>query len=247
MPIITTNSELTDLWPKTPRSIARSSASAQLHHGLSSAAFTINIAESNIRYRQLTEDECIEIDARATTDIALLATKQLNQQDDNARRKKKIREDLAYLEENRVTLLRSGAFTPESLVVEERKLNLHLEALKREEDASDLAIQETVDEVVKLSELLKSLAATYSAADPVEKDQIIRLVFSELILSKNTFEYKCRNGFQALESRFLPSHDPTGWLVELYRHRAVIRQSIHELETFSAHLALDDEEPRRAA
>jgi hypothetical protein len=185
----------------------------------------------------LTDDECAEIDARATTDIALLGAKQLNQQDDNARRKKKIREDLVYLEENRVTLLRSGAFTLESLVAEERKLSLQLEVLKQEEDASDFAIRETVEEVVKLSELLKNLAATYSAADPVEKDRIIRIVFSELVLADNVFEYKCRNGFQALESRFLPNHDPTGWLVELYRHRAVIRQSIHELETLSAHLA----------
>ena len=38
---------------KDPRSIARSSASALLHHDLSSVAFTINIAEfKNIRYRQ---------------------------------------------------------------------------------------------------------------------------------------------------------------------------------------------------
>jgi hypothetical protein len=37
---------------KDTRSIALSSASELSHHGLSSAAFTINIAESNIRYRQ---------------------------------------------------------------------------------------------------------------------------------------------------------------------------------------------------
>jgi DNA-binding NarL/FixJ family response regulator len=39
--------------PKTPRSIARSSVSARSHHDPSLAAFTTNIAESNIWYAQV--------------------------------------------------------------------------------------------------------------------------------------------------------------------------------------------------
>jgi transposase InsO family protein len=44
--------ELIDLWPRTPRSIASSSSLALLRRDRSSAAFTINIAESDNRYTQ---------------------------------------------------------------------------------------------------------------------------------------------------------------------------------------------------
>jgi hypothetical protein len=53
MPPITTNSEPTDLWPKTPLFIEQSSVSALSHHDPSSAGFTTNIAESNIWYAQV--------------------------------------------------------------------------------------------------------------------------------------------------------------------------------------------------
>src|SRR5437762_14293876 len=43
----------TDLWTRTPRSIAPFSASAPSHHNLSSADFITNIAESNFWYTQV--------------------------------------------------------------------------------------------------------------------------------------------------------------------------------------------------
>lgn len=192
------------------------------------------------------DDECAEIDARAVTDVALLGTKRLGELDENALRKKKIREDLLYLEKNGLTLLRTGAYTPEGLVEARRELELQLELLKQDEDVSDQAMRETVDDVIKLSELLKNVAATYYLANPVEKERIIRIVFSELTLSQETLGYKCRNGFQALECRFHPSGDPDGWPFELVRHREVIRRSIHELELVVATAANDNEE-REAA
>src|SRR5216684_6250465 len=42
-----------DLWTRTPRSIAVFSASAPLHHSLSSADFITNIAESSFRHTQV--------------------------------------------------------------------------------------------------------------------------------------------------------------------------------------------------
>jgi hypothetical protein len=52
MPTITTASELIGHWPRTHRFIASLRGLAPLHRDRSSAAFTINIAESNIRYAQ---------------------------------------------------------------------------------------------------------------------------------------------------------------------------------------------------
>jgi DNA invertase Pin-like site-specific DNA recombinase len=207
-------------------------------------AFIASKVGTLLEQLSFTEDECAEIDARVTTDIALLETGRLRDMDGNARRKKKVREDLAYLEENRLTLLRTGAYSPESLVETERGLALQLETLKQEEDASDMAIRETVEDAVKLSELLKDVATTYYSANPSEKERIIRIVFSELKLSENTLEYKCRNGMQALEGLFRPSGCPNGWPFELLRHREAIRRSINELTAFVAAAANDNEGQR---
>jgi len=155
-----------------------------------------------------TDDELVDIDARASTDIAVLDTKRINQLEENERRKRKVREDLAYLNANRLSLLKTGAYTPEKLVVEEASLNLELTALCDTEKASDVSMRETVNDVVKLSELLKNSLPYYSNANPDEKDKIIRVIFSELIISENTLDYKCRKGFQSLSNRFIAYGDP---------------------------------------
>ncbi len=182
-----------------------------------------------IKNLSFTLEEREEIDARASTDIAVLDARRISQLEINERRKKKIREDLAYLNANRLMLLKTGAYTPEKLVVDEATLNVELDALKQDEDTSDASMRETVRDVVKLSELLKNAAVVYSFATPQEKEKIVRVIFSELTLSENTLEFKCKKGFQALASRFIPNHDPTGWLSELVTQRHCVTQSIGEL------------------
>src|SRR5215471_19276141 len=52
MPRIIMNHAFIARWTRTPHSIGRLSASASSHHSLSSAAFIINIAESDFRHAQ---------------------------------------------------------------------------------------------------------------------------------------------------------------------------------------------------
>ncbi len=157
-----------------------------------------------------TPEELVKLDASANTDIALLETKRFSQLEASERRKKKIREDLAYMSTNRLMLLRTGAYTPEALVAEEARLNLELVALSEADIISDVSMAETIKDVKKLSELVENAAIVYSLAEPHEKDKIVRVIFSELTLSGNTLQYKCKKGFTALQSRFLPNCDPTG-------------------------------------
>lgn len=157
-----------------------------------------------------TDDELAEIDARTTTDVALLDARRINELESGERRKKKIREDLAYLSTNRLDLLKSGVYTPESLVAEKDNLNAQLNALNEAEAISDISMAETVKDSQKLSELLKNIAQIYKLATPEEKDKIIRTIFSELHLTQSTFEYKAKKGFEALSSRFIPNCDLTG-------------------------------------
>ncbi len=55
-----------------------------------------------------TDDELVEIDAKASTDIAILDVKRISQLEIASARKKKIREDLAYLNANRLMLLKTA-------------------------------------------------------------------------------------------------------------------------------------------
>jgi hypothetical protein len=169
-----------------------------------------------------TDEELAEIDARAETDIALLDVRRNEKIEASELRKKRIREDLAYLRANRLILLKAGVYSPEKLVAEEATLNFELDALKQEEDTSDISIRQTVRDVVSLSELLKNVAISYENASPHEKDKIVRLIFSELTLSENTLNYKCRAGLTTLARRFIPRDKPIECLSDLSGQRYMI-------------------------
>jgi hypothetical protein len=140
---------------------------------------------------------------------------------------------LAYLNANRLVLLKTGVYRPEEYVAEEARLTNDLSALKQGENASDAAMRETIKDVILLSELLKNAAVVYAEAESREKATIIEVIFSELILTENTLEYKCKNGFVALQSRFVASCGPTTWLSELGRYRDCITMSVKDLRQLS--------------
>lgn len=157
-----------------------------------------------------TDDEMAQMDARMGTDVALLEEKRLKQLDQVERRKKKVREDLAYIRSNKLSLLKTGVYTAEALVEEESNLNEELLILQNQEQSSDIAMHETMKDVQKLSELVKDVMPYYNFANAHEKEKIIRVIFSELTISQNTFKYKCKSGFQCFENRLNAMGDPTG-------------------------------------
>jgi DNA invertase Pin-like site-specific DNA recombinase len=181
-----------------------------------------------------TDEELEELDAQASTDIALLEAKRLQKIEGSERKKKRIREDLAYLNANRLTLLKTGAYTPEMIVSEESRLGLELSSLEDLEKASDVAIQETARDAVKLSELLKGVYFYYENANPQEKEAITREIFSELTVQGETLDYKCTRGFQPLANRFVSLGGPKTWLSELILQREYITASIRRLAPFVA-------------
>ena len=180
----------------------------------------------------LSESEINEINTRANTDITLLEVKRLSELEDNDRKKKKLREDFAYLRTNKLTLLKTGVYSPEAYLEEENILNSQLIRLQESETISDQSMHETVKEVVKLSELLKTISLQYSFADCYEKEEIIKLIFSELYISDKTLKYKCKNGFKVFENRLVPLGDPTTWLSEAQMCQVTIKRSIQELDTY---------------
>jgi site-specific DNA recombinase len=157
-----------------------------------------------------TEDELADMDAKLGTDIALLEVKRQKNIDQMERRKKTIREDLAYIRSNKLSLLKTGVYSPETLLEEETKLSSELNALQNAEQASDIAMHETMKDIAKLSELIKDVVPYYGIAKPLRKEQIIRVIFSELYVSKDTLKYKLKKGFECFENRFNAICDSTG-------------------------------------
>lgn len=176
-----------------------------------------------------TDDEKIQLDSAASTDISLFEEKRLKKIDQSDRRKKKIREDLTYLRTNKLSLLKSGVYTPEVLLQEETALNTELNAIQDEEIISDLSMQAVMEDILKLSELLENGSGYYSNAKSPEKERVIKTIFSELFISENTLQYKCRNGFRALEAKHFLVCDPTAWLSEAGRNHQWIKESIARL------------------
>ncbi len=153
--------------------------------------------------------ELSDIDGKTQTDINDIEYKRKVAVEQSERRKKTIREDLSYLRENRITLLKACVYTPEAYVTEEQRLSSELSALQIEEHEADATTHEVIVEIMKLSELLESAYLHYYIGKSKAKEMYMRLIFSELKFSGNTLEYKCKNGFRALQKRLLPICDST--------------------------------------
>ena len=124
-----------------------------------------------------------------------------------------------------------GPSRPENLREEETRLNAELVSLQVNDEVSGASMSEIVKDIMKLSELLEDVTRLYKSAESPEKEEITRLTFSELSISGNTLKYKCKNGFQALASRFDPYCAQKRWLSELLPYREYIKLSLQDLES----------------
>lgn len=163
-----------------------------------------------INHLTFSTGELSDIEGKTQSDINDIEHKRNMALEQSERRKKKTREDLSYLRENRIPLLKAGVYTPEAYVEEEHRLSSELSALQTEEQAVDVSTHEDIVEIIKLSELLQDAYLHYYIGNSEAKETIMRAVFSELKFSGNTLEYKCKNGFRALQNRLSAICDPTG-------------------------------------
>ena len=163
------------------------------------ASFIEDKIGEKIQKLSFTDNELEQIDSLVKNDIKILEDKRKKDIEQIDRKKRKIREDLTYLRENKLSLLRSSVYSPENFLKEELELSKKLDELNNQEQASDTAIHEVIKDIVLLSELLKDAYLYYLCAKPDEKKEIILKIFSELTLSGETLKYKCKDGFRLLE------------------------------------------------
>ncbi len=154
------------------------------------------------------EDELREIDSRIKTVLSILEERRKKEAVEIEREKRKTQEEIQYLQMNKLTLLKSGVFTPQDYINEEMRLEKKLEEIANKEDSADIPLNQVVKDLVKLSEILRDAYLYYKLANPSEKQQIITKVFSEIRFSHDTLAYQCRNGFRVLEDRSFVFGDP---------------------------------------
>ncbi len=157
-----------------------------------------------------TDDELADLDARTSTDVTLLDERRFRAIEQIERTKKRIRDDISYLNSNRLHLLKSGVYTPEALVAEGERLQGELTALQVAESTSDEAMAELMKEIIILSELIKNVVPVYDFAKPHEKENIARVIFSELYIAKDMLDYKVKKGFEPFADHLSAICDPTG-------------------------------------
>ena len=155
------------------------------------------------------DGELSDIGSKTQSDINDVEYKRKAALEQSERRKKTVREELSYLRENRIPLLKACVYTPEAYVAEEQRLNSELSQLQTEEQQADASAHEVIVEIIKLSELLEGAYLRYYFGNSEEKETIMRTVFSELKFSGNDLQYQCKNGFRSLQSRFNAICDPT--------------------------------------
>ena len=157
-----------------------------------------------------TEEELIDIDNQTRGEISSLEDTRRTRLNVVEQEKRTLRDNLSYLRKNKLTLLKERVYSGEEYIAAESEIADKLEKLRKEEEASDVSMQEVVKDLVFLSELLEDAYLYYTLANPTEKQQIITKVFSELTLFGNTFDYKCKNGFKVFEMKKKSLCDPTG-------------------------------------
>lgn len=191
--------------------------------------YLTNYISEKMNTLYFSNDEIIELDRRTEIGIALLEERRNRELVQIERKKKKVREDLSYLRSNKLNLLRTGAYSPEEYHTEEERLNSELYKLNEREQTSDEAMHETMKDIKKLSELLKDITQLYDFANPHEKEDITKCIFSELHIFNNTLKYKVQTGLECLVHRFDALCDPMAWLSELSSQRVEIISMCNKL------------------
>ncbi|HEY4513066.1 MAG TPA: recombinase family protein [Candidatus Paceibacterota bacterium] len=148
-----------------------------------------------------TKEELEDIDRQVRNEVSTLEESRVVKIKELERQKRKLNEDLSYLRNNKLSLLKNGVYSGEDYLAEEADIAQKVENIRKEEENCDVSMREVVKDVVFLSELLEDAYLYYTLAKAPEKQRIITKIFSELTVSEETMKYKCRNGFKVLENK----------------------------------------------
>ena len=173
-------------------------------------------------------DDLSVTDAALGTELALLEEKRREELERLDRARKKVREGLSYLRQNRLSLISSGAYSPEAYVQEVSQLEGDLDGLLEDEVVSEEAIRATMKDVTLLSDLLRNAAGIFESSEMPHRDSIARMIFSELRIAHDTVQPKLKFGLEVFLDKNVLLCAPYDTLSELYLSRDVMTKRIRK-------------------
>lgn len=142
----------------------------------------------------------LETDARGALDK--ISEKRNKELANLHRNHSKILDDLDYLAKDKLSLLRTGVYTPQQILEEEGRLTVLLEDVRVKINAYSESAKSMLDYVIAFSELVKNASAYFQYALDTEKRDLVVQVFSELYIENGELKYVAKYGYDALLNRF---------------------------------------------
>ncbi|MEI8230336.1 MAG: recombinase family protein [Candidatus Peregrinibacteria bacterium] len=176
-----------------------------------SEKFAIDEACKIIDEIHFTDEERADISSGMKSGLRRAAIIRDTALEDVNRRRKKVLEDLDYLRENKITLLREGAMTAAELKKSGDELTEKLKELDAQTQAQTESEEEMLNYVLVFAELMKKAPSIFKRSTDIEKRKMVQLVFTELtIFDKKLISYKATEGMEWFLRRPVLSGGP-GW------------------------------------
>jgi len=151
----------------------------------------------------LSEKEIAHIKDRAPQALRRRSDKRADKQKELEQQKVRAQRDLGYLEENKITLLREGAYTASAYAEEARRLEDELAGLDSQKVvAESVDGRQMLDTVLEFSELVRLAKTNYKNTLPDEKHHLLSISVSELVVIDGFLaNFSAKAGFAAMLKR----------------------------------------------
>jgi DNA invertase Pin-like site-specific DNA recombinase len=138
--------------------------------------------------------------------------------------------DLHYLNEHKLTLLRTGAMTIEAIQADEYRLTAKLAEVEALLAARAASAHEMLTDILSFSQLARKAFRCYDGALDIERRNITTDVFSELVFRDRVLvSYTARSAFGAFLNRSRVTGSPVTLVSELLKIYPAVRATLKEI------------------
>lgn len=132
----------------------------------------------------LTEEEKRQLKNQAPKEFAATSCRQEEKRGEIEKQLARLRKDLSYFEENKITLIREGVYSPQEYSWELQKIRLKLEDINRKKiEFTSSNYPNMLNSLFNFSELVKTAKLSYKATPEEEKHSVLLSFISELKIS----------------------------------------------------------------
>ena len=160
------------------------------------------LVQATLATIHFTDNELVELEEKAKKDLGTISESRTKELDDLHVQRKKVYEDLDYLLNNKLTLLRTSTMTITDIKTEESRFNERLAEIDGKIKIYAESARDLLKYIVTFSELVKNASLYYEHALDTEKRDLVMQVFSELVFEdRKLVKYRVKDGFDALLNR----------------------------------------------